>query len=80
MSSDSIIQPIQKNTCAVIETDNKLQFPEIIDDKIDTENFLQAARDVVRTVGMYLFSILTSNVIQGTEIESLLYDHELILF
>ncbi|EGI57776.1 PREDICTED: glycolipid transfer protein isoform X1 [Acromyrmex echinatior] len=49
-SSDSIVQ---KNTCAIIETDNKLQFPEIIDDKIDTENFLQAARDVVRTVDKF---------------------------
>lgn len=76
-SSDSIVQ---KNTCAVTGTDNKMQFPEIIDDKIDTEKFLQAARDIVRTVGMYLFSILTSNITQGTEIKLLLYDHELILF
>jgi len=76
-SSDSIVQ---KNTCAIIETDNKLQFPEIIDDKIDTDNFLQAARDVVRTVGMYLFLILTSNVTQGTKIKSLLYNHEVLLF
>ncbi|KYQ50754.1 Pleckstrin homology domain-containing family A member 8 [Trachymyrmex zeteki] len=49
-SSDSIVQ---KNTCAVTGTDNKMQFPEIIDDKIDTEKFLQAARDIVRTVDKF---------------------------
>lgn len=54
-STDSIIQ--EKTTA--IESDNGVQFPEIIDDKINTEEFLEAARDVVRTVGIYPFLILT---------------------
>lgn len=43
---------IQKKTDTAIKFDIGVQFPEIIDDKINTEEFLQAARDVVRTVGM----------------------------
>lgn len=50
-SIDSIIQ---KEACTPIEFDNRVQFPEIIDDKINTEEFLQAARDVVQTVGMFI--------------------------
>lgn len=55
-STDSIIQ---EKTLTAIEFDNGVQFPEIIDDKINTEEFLEAARDVVRTVGKYPFLILT---------------------
>ncbi|KAL6422970.1 hypothetical protein ACFW04_010460 [Cataglyphis niger] len=47
-STDSIIQ--EKTA---IESDNGVQFPEIIDDKINTEEFLEAARDVVRTVDKF---------------------------
>lgn len=53
--------PIQKKTDSAIKFDTEVQFPEIIDDKINTEEFLQAARDVVRTVGMCLFLTLTLN-------------------
>lgn len=49
-SIDSIIQ---KEACTPIEFDNRVQFPEIIDDKINTEEFLQAARDVVQTVDKF---------------------------
>lgn len=55
-STDPIVQ---KETDSAIKCDNVVQFPEIIDDKINTEEFLQAARDVVQTVGMCQF--LTSN-------------------
>jgi len=56
--SDSIVQ---EKACAATGSDDRVQFPEIIDGKINTEKFLQAARDVVRTVGAYSFSTLTSN-------------------
>lgn len=46
-STDPIVQ---KETDSAIKCDNVVQFPEIIDDKINTEEFLQAARDVVQTV------------------------------
>lgn len=49
-SIDSIIQ---KEACTPIESDNRVQFPEIIDDKINTEEFLEAARDVVQTVDKF---------------------------
>ncbi|XP_070171854.1 putative protein PLEKHA9 isoform X2 [Polyergus mexicanus] len=49
-STDSIIQ---EKTCTTTESDNGVQFPEIIDDKINTEEFLEAARDVVRTVDKF---------------------------
>ncbi|CAL1686373.1 unnamed protein product [Lasius platythorax] len=48
-STDSIIQ---KEACT-IESDNRVHFPEIIDDKINTEEFLQAARDVVLIVDKF---------------------------
>lgn len=57
-STDPIIQ---EETDTAIKFDNVVQFPEIIDDKINTEEFLQTARDVVRTVGMCQFLALTSN-------------------
>lgn len=57
-STDSIIQ---REIDSAIKSDNVVQFPEIIDNKINTEEFLQAARDVVRTVGMCLSLTLTSN-------------------
>ncbi|XP_050452446.1 glycolipid transfer protein [Cataglyphis hispanica] len=47
-STDSIIQ--EKTA---IESDNGVQFPEIIDNKINTEEFLEAARNVVRTVDKF---------------------------
>ncbi|XP_072746961.1 glycolipid transfer protein [Anoplolepis gracilipes] len=49
-STDSIVE---KKAHSTIESDNGVQFPEIIDDKINTEEFLQAARDVVRTVDKF---------------------------
>ncbi|XP_011161463.1 glycolipid transfer protein [Solenopsis invicta] len=49
-SSDSIVR---KNACAETGFDDRVQFPEIIDDKINTEEFLEAARDVVRTVDKF---------------------------
>jgi len=52
-STDPIIQ---EETDTAIKFDNVVQFPEIIDDKINTEEFLQTARDVVRTVGMSISS------------------------
>lgn len=58
MSSDSTVR---EDACAVTGPDDEVQFPEIIDDKINTERFLQAARDVVLIVGAYLFPTLTSN-------------------
>lgn len=48
--SDSIVP---ENVCAETGPDSGVQFPEIIDGKINTEEFLRAARDVVRTVGAY---------------------------
>lgn len=55
-STDSITQ---EKTRTATESDHGVQFPEIIDDKINTEEFLEAARDVVRTVGIHQFLILT---------------------
>ncbi|XP_012538897.1 glycolipid transfer protein A [Monomorium pharaonis] len=48
-SSDSI----DRKNVSVTGCDDVVQFPEIIDDKINTEEFLQAARDVVRTVDKF---------------------------
>lgn len=45
-----------------VESDNKMQFPEIIDGNINTKEFLQAARNVVQIVRTYLFLILTSKL------------------
>lgn len=44
-----------------VKSDKKINFPEIIDGKINTEDFLQATRDVVQSVRTYSFQILTSN-------------------
>lgn len=55
-SSDSISR---ENVCGETGLYGKVQFPDIIDDKINTEEFLRAARDVVQMVGAY--TILTSN-------------------
>jgi len=44
---------VEENACAITGSDERVQFPEIIDDKINTEQFLQAARDVVRTVDKF---------------------------
>ncbi|KAM0736145.1 Glycolipid transfer protein [Formica fusca] len=49
-STDSITQ---EKTRTATESDHGVQFPEIIDDKINTEEFLEAARDVVRTVDKF---------------------------
>ncbi|KAM0735789.1 Glycolipid transfer protein [Formica fusca] len=49
-STDSITQ---EKTRTATESDYGVQFPEIIDDKINTEEFLEAARDVVRTVDKF---------------------------
>lgn len=48
-SFDSTVQEVS----AKVESGNRVQFPEIIDGKINTEEFLQASRDVVQTVCMY---------------------------
>lgn len=53
--------PAQERVCATTKSDDKVLFPEIIDGKINTEQFLLAARDVVRTIGAYSSLILTSN-------------------
>ncbi|KAL0108024.1 hypothetical protein PUN28_014945 [Cardiocondyla obscurior] len=50
MSSES---PVRENVSATAESDGGVQFPEIIDGKIDTERFLRAARDVVRIVDKF---------------------------
>ncbi|XP_012228164.1 pleckstrin homology domain-containing family A member 8 [Linepithema humile] len=42
-----------ENVCALTESNNKMQFPEIIDNKINTEEFLQASRDVVQIVDKF---------------------------
>ncbi|XP_024870167.1 glycolipid transfer protein isoform X1 [Temnothorax curvispinosus] len=44
---------VRENACAVTGSGNRVQFPEIIDDKISTEEFLQAARDVVLIVDKF---------------------------
>ncbi|XP_020285919.1 glycolipid transfer protein isoform X2 [Pseudomyrmex gracilis] len=48
-SSDSIVH---EKVCTV-KSDNKVQFPEIVDDKINTEEFLQASRDVVHILDKF---------------------------
>lgn len=55
-SSDSVVH---EKVCTVIKSDNKVQFPEIIDDKINTEEFLQASRDVVHILGTYTYFLVT---------------------
>lgn len=49
----SSINSSMQEVSAGIESNKKMQFPEIIDGKISTEEFLQAACDVIETVRMY---------------------------
>lgn len=51
---------VERNIYTNAKTAYKIHFPEIIDDKINTEEFLQAARDVVWTIGTFLHSVITS--------------------
>ncbi|XP_011693652.1 PREDICTED: pleckstrin homology domain-containing family A member 8 [Wasmannia auropunctata] len=44
---------VQGDACAVTGSDVGVQFPEIIDDKINTEKFLLASRDIVRTIDKF---------------------------
>lgn len=46
----SSVNSSMQEVSAGVESNKKMQFPEIIDGKISTEEFLQAARDVVETV------------------------------
>lgn len=39
----------------ILESEMKLLFPEIIDDKIKTLEFLSAARGIVRIVGTFYY-------------------------
>jgi hypothetical protein len=51
-STDSSVQGKTGTTTTAFD---RMHFPEIIDGKISTEEFLQAAREVVWTVGAYPF-------------------------
>lgn len=44
---------VQENACAVAESDDGVQFPELINGKINTEEFLLAAASVVRTIDKF---------------------------